>query len=794
MAGRLPRHPAGQGREHHRRPDQRGQPRFRPGGCTVEGASSPAGTFGVTQTPTGDGVRIVWHHQASDQTRTFTVSYRVTGGNHVVAYDDVIDVYWQVWGDQWDFDLDHLTATFTDPALRPHPARSHAGEPVRRVRAPARGRGPGLPRDRRARLVPTTSPITPSSRCESGPAHPGPGISRRRPGEGDGLPAILAEEQGVTDDYNSLFNRTKRWIADNAVLLSLILAGIGLGGLFLMARLATEHPTSTPKHLPEPPDEASPALAYGLAHEGGDSTDTVLATLIDLVDRGYYKATSATTEDEKLDLALAVEPASKRPKKKLEPHEKEVLDFFDELLEGDTVPMSEMRDRIPEHSASWRSKWESMTSALNSVDEGQLAWDRNLNGAKWLLILGLAIGFAVIVLCDIDVNERFVIPGAIGLLTVIALAVYPWSRLKRLDPEYGERSAKWRAFERWTRDFPSLKDDPPATLELWKRILVFGVAFGTAERMIESGRIPAPVMESTSTGLEPLLLRRRGHPQRLRRQLVRLGLRLPGRPGVLQRRGRWLLGWRRRWWRRRGRRGLVARTALEGPNRHSPASLERRRAADSPAAEAARSGSGWGAAAAGARPQLSPSGSLNSMTLDAGLGSHSPTQGGRGAGRRAGRRLPARRRLERRALARLPRRDAPRDHDHDRRPDRARHGRAAPDPGADRRRRRDLHQRLRVLSALLPLARDAADGPARAQPRRAGQHRARRRLRDAEGRRDAARLARALRTTARSTSARCRTATAPDQTYVPPGWRPFPLTASSTASCPTRPRPTPASS
>ncbi len=68
--------------------------------------------------------------------------------------------------------------------------------------------------------------------------------------------------------------------------------------------------------------------------------------------------------------------------------------------------MSEMRDRIPEHSDTWRARWESMTAALNSVDEGQLAWDRNLNGAKWLLILGLAIGFTVVVLCDFAVNER----------------------------------------------------------------------------------------------------------------------------------------------------------------------------------------------------------------------------------------------------------------------------------------------------------------------------------------------------------------------------------------------------
>ena len=245
------------------------------------------------------------------------------------------------------------------------------------------------------------------------------------------------------------------------MLLALILAGLGLGGLLVLARLAREHPTSTPRHLPEPPDDASPALAYGLAHEGGDSTDTVLATLLDLVDRGYYKATQANTEDEKLDLALAV--AAEAPQvQQLEPHEKEVLDFFDELLEGDTVPMSEMRDRIPEHSATWRVSWESMTSALNSVDEGQLAWDRNLNGAKWLLILGLVIGFAR----DRRLRRRGqrALPRARRDRPADrdrARGLSAGSRLKRLEPEYGERSAKWRAFERWTKDFPQPQGRSP---------------------------------------------------------------------------------------------------------------------------------------------------------------------------------------------------------------------------------------------------------------------------------------------------------------------------------------------
>lgn len=473
-----------------------GERPYQPGGCTTFGCTDAEGRFGAAQIPEGGGVRIVWHPKASDETRTFNVSYRVE--NAVVAYTDVLDLEWQVWGDQWDFDLPKLTASLTDPALKPHEDEATPENPSAVWAKPRDVEGRDFLEPGVARLeaddVPDHQFVTMRVLV---PRTKGQGISGARQANGEGLPAILAEEQENDDTFNKPWNKAKRWIADNAVLLSLILTGLGLLGLFLLARMATEHRASVPKHLPEPPDGASPALAYGLAHEGGDSTDTVLATLLDLVDRSYYTAKQATTDEEKLDLSLAV--SKKRPSKKLEPHEEQVLSFFDELLEGDTVAMSEMRDRIPEHSSSWRTRWEAMTGALDSVDEGQLAWDRNLNGPKWLLILGLGIAFAVVLLCDISVNEEWLAPALLGALTLFFLAVYPWNRLKRLSPEYGERSAKWKAFERWTKDFPSLKDDPPATLELWKRILVFGVAFGTAERMIKSGRIPAPVMESAGT-------------------------------------------------------------------------------------------------------------------------------------------------------------------------------------------------------------------------------------------------------------------------------------------------------
>jgi uncharacterized membrane protein len=462
---------------------------YEPGGNTILGSHDRPGVFGVEESPGLE--RIVWHYRAADEERTYTISYRVIDA--AVAYDDVIDVGWTVWGDQWDFDLEHLTATFTDPALDP-------ADDAYRVW--------GHPRDVEGKTVRGEGEATlEASDVDSGtavemrvtvPRTPGQNVSGARPGSGDGLPAILEAEQELDDEFNAPWPTFERWVAHNAVTIAFALFLLAIAAVIVLRLLARERPTGTPEYLPEPPDDASPALAYGLAHEGGDSRNTVLATLLDLTERGYYTTSSATTKAEKLDLALA-KNGGRPAHDGLQPHEQEVLEFFDELLEDDTVPMSDMRDRIPEHSETWRARWNEMTDALDSVDEGELQWDRELRPAKWILAAVLFFLFAIVVLSDLDIDEGGIVPGIIGLITLIVVIVQPGAKLRRMRAEDRERNARWQAFEHWTKDFPSLKDDPPATLELWKRILVYGVAFGTAERMIESGRIPAPVAASASS-------------------------------------------------------------------------------------------------------------------------------------------------------------------------------------------------------------------------------------------------------------------------------------------------------
>lgn len=84
---------------------------YTPGASAALGSEGSPGTFGTART--GDGVRIVWHYAAADESRTFTIEYTLTG--LAVAWDDVVDVYLQVWGDEWEAELSSLRARVRVP-------------------------------------------------------------------------------------------------------------------------------------------------------------------------------------------------------------------------------------------------------------------------------------------------------------------------------------------------------------------------------------------------------------------------------------------------------------------------------------------------------------------------------------------------------------------------------------------------------------------------------------------------------------------------------------------------------
>jgi uncharacterized membrane protein len=62
----------------------------------------------------------------------------------------------------------------------------------------------------------------------------------------------------------------------------------------------------------------------------------------------------------------------------------------------------------------------------------------------------------------------------------------------RRTPEGALLRARWEAFRRYLRDFSRLEEAPPIALDLWDRYLVYAVALGVAEEVLEAARLRAP--------------------------------------------------------------------------------------------------------------------------------------------------------------------------------------------------------------------------------------------------------------------------------------------------------------
>ncbi|MDQ8043597.1 MAG: DUF2207 domain-containing protein [Solirubrobacteraceae bacterium] len=461
--------------------------RYRPGGDTTIGSDDTAGLFGTT--PIDGGERVVWHYDGQDGgSRDFTLRYRALGSTD--AYDDVVLVHWAIWGDQWEFTVPQLSAalTLSHPAAgdgRPERVWLQPGHVDTSPITTATGVGVSAKRIPAGTQV-LLSAIYPRSAFAS--------VDRAARHAGDGR-AFL--ERRADAAAPGLLDRVGAWLWVHALLATLVAAAL-LAVLFaLVLWVARERPASAPKYLPGPPSDAIPAVGHGFATEGVYSDRVVLATLLDLADRGYYTqaAGEGTRKLKQLDLVLGV--AEDRPTEPaLTAAEQRVLNFFDALIGEEPRALSRLKERIPKHSEAWRGKWEAMNRALEQAGRAPLAWEADLRWARWGLVGAAIVLFGAIGIAGMERASEGYIP-LIGFMLAIGVLLAPRSQaFERLASKSREASAEWQAFSRWTHDFPRLSDDPPATLALWKRILVFGVAFGTAQRVIESGRIPAAILAS----------------------------------------------------------------------------------------------------------------------------------------------------------------------------------------------------------------------------------------------------------------------------------------------------------
>ncbi len=543
-------------------------------GTNTDLAPGQSGTFGITRH--GDGMRIVWYFDARDQTRAFTISYTLRGV--AVAYDDVVDVNLKVWGDQWDEPLSRLVAIESAP-----------GRILKAWGKPVWVRGDVELSGKRATLravdvgahqfVELRTLVPRSAFASTAGMH----IAH-----GNGFDRIVAEEQADADRYEKDRDRIQA-LKDHPLRTGLIVLALAtIPALLVIAAvfwfLGRERRTGYDREYEqEPPTDTEPALVPTLLRQGGEAGSyEFTATLFDLIRRGVYKAEPTTTErpiwgglrsETVSDLELSAGSAQD-----LTPWENDVTAVVDAVLDGSSERLSRFRERIEDDRESMHPRFTSFKEAVGQ-EVGRRSWFRSLGAIPLVvaaILFGLAGGLLIFFASDgwRPVYPRYtdVILVAVGAClianAVLCVATLVFSRRvwRRRTKAAQIEAERWDAFRRYLSDFPRLQEAPPATLALWERYLVYGIAFG--DRGARPSGSAAPHARGDPPGKLDLLdlVKRRSrlgrHEPVDRRSCFRLRLRALAAELRLRRRGRRFLGW---WRGRRWRRGRRFRLTLRTP-------------------------------------------------------------------------------------------------------------------------------------------------------------------------------------------------------------------------------------
>ncbi|HEY8583964.1 MAG TPA: DUF2207 domain-containing protein, partial [Capillimicrobium sp.] len=386
---------------------ERGE-RYAPGGSIALGTEGAPSQFGAGRVD--DEQRIVWRYRAVNERRTFTIRYRISGLAR--AYDDVVDVNLQVWGDTWETGLDRLRATMAAPRpVGPANARIF-GHPVS-------VRGDTAFADGVARL--RALDIAPEQFVEMRLLFPRSMLAstaRATVVPGSGRDAILADEAAAAADFED--NRRRIDDALESLPRSLLIllalstlpAAAVLGLIWLALGRERRVRGYDREYEQEPPSDDPPALVAPLLRQStkpGGAEFT--ATLFDLIRRGHVKAEPTTTDKwswsalgrrESPDLLLTRKDA----KDAATPLDAGVARILERALSNGPVALSELSDRLKVSREANAKSYRSWQSAIAKEFASRRWYDGRATTAIAVAAGALAVAAVALVVAGVVGLDR----------------------------------------------------------------------------------------------------------------------------------------------------------------------------------------------------------------------------------------------------------------------------------------------------------------------------------------------------------------------------------------------------
>ncbi len=497
---------------------------YGPGANTTLGSYDTPGTYGteVLANPRGDDEaipsvqRVVWHHDAYDQLRDFTIAYRAHGWLRRTE-DGELALEVKPWGAEWKSALGTLGVTIRLPA-----ASQLDADDVELV-ASSRGAGrvTGGVREAAGRGAPVigiaAGDLTSGERVDvtalipsEGSAINASGLPKRERTSDEVLASAREEAQRNTRARSwlaTLTDPSTTWWIIIAAFLGLLVVAACAWQAYRRTLREEPWPADVPALISDPPGELPPALAASLVEQRSDvSPHALVATVFDLVRRDAWLTLPAQGEERGAKVDIELRQPESRDGLELEPYEQHALKLVDRIIGKRGAAMGEFKGKLKKSRSMSLEVTNQEGKFEKAVKERlkQLHWyekprSRWLTWPAWIAVLAIAVGI-VLAAWDglgwaVGLDPRVTaLAGAIliafgGAMFTTLLVVFT-ARLfvTRYRPEVRREAAQWTAYRDFLDSYGDMADEQTASIELWERHLVYAIAFGCADDILNAVR------------------------------------------------------------------------------------------------------------------------------------------------------------------------------------------------------------------------------------------------------------------------------------------------------------------
>ena len=400
------------------------------------------------------------------------------------VYNDVGELQFKVWGDEWDEDLEHLSATIAFPKSKKlkywinppsSDARSKWEDNVLYIESDGVSSGDYI--EARALI-----PLSEFSDGAPFAQH----INKNAKSEIEKIQNDAQSKQGFINTIGSVMN----------YLLALVLA-IPLGIYFKFGREPKTDYQAIYEH--EPPTKDPPAfvnaLMESMSKDVGDLNEQAFqATIMDLINRGKLGVDSEEDTEFTKTTFLTVKSTDG-----IERFESELISILQTYELDGRISFSYMEDCLKSESQAryFQDRYNNWCQNFKNdyLPDEVFSEYFDSTGADFLnysgfgaIILGIIlIGFSFF----FDFKGSFittiigVLMGAIGIGSLVIPSGIP-GKYTLKGKLYAE---KWSKFKKFLEDYSLIKEHPPESIAIWNEYLVYATALGVADKVYKAMKV-----------------------------------------------------------------------------------------------------------------------------------------------------------------------------------------------------------------------------------------------------------------------------------------------------------------